>query len=472
MHAGRTPGIGPVFQPAWMARHRPLIVGAIHLLVGAALAVLLIETWHGPTILSLGGSHGVDAGDLPAIPLLALAAALALRRPTGLDVAAPALALGALLLLAGILTANAGGPLVPAGGGTFDRSIQRTFAHSPEFVNDWSHVALTYDGHRLRLYRNGHQLASGAAHGTITRSAQPLWIGGSHPYGEFFRGLIDEVRVYDRPLSAAQVRLEMAQPIAPSGSRAAGRPGAGLVAAYAFDARSSRRAVDSSPAGNTGAIRGPLWTSGGRFGGALRFTAGHELVRVPASASLNPGRGLTLSAWIRPSEHERGWRTILHRQTDVYFLMAGSPRQNGAGRLDDMLAVLIGAGFVLLVVFAADRGRWLRDRSSRWWPCVTLFLAGSVADAALAPRGALIGPLLVTVWLALTTSSRREARGVWLIAAVLGVMTVASLGEVALDLGRDDGGDARSLALVLCLVIAGYQAAPNARAKASVAPSR
>ena len=55
---------------------------------------------------------------------------------------------------------------------------------------------------------------------------------------------------------------------------------------------------------------------------------------------------MTLSAWIRPSESQSGWRTILHRQTDAYFLMAsgGGGSQLRLGSLDYMLAaVLVGA---------------------------------------------------------------------------------------------------------------------------------
>jgi hypothetical protein len=40
------------------------------------------------------------------------------------------------------------------------------------------------------------------------------------------------------------------------------------------------------------------------------------MVRVPASAALDLKDAMTLSAWVRPTESQAGWRTILHRQTD------------------------------------------------------------------------------------------------------------------------------------------------------------
>ena len=61
--------------------------------------------------------------------------------------------------------------------------------------------ALTYDGTTLRLYVNGTQVATRAATGAIQTTTNPLWIGGNSPYGEYFQGLIDEVRVYNRALT-------------------------------------------------------------------------------------------------------------------------------------------------------------------------------------------------------------------------------------------------------------------------------
>ena len=156
------------------------------------------------------------------------------------------------------------------------------------------------------------------------------------PYGEYFEGLIDEVRVYDRALSPPTCRPRCRRR-SRSGtiSRAAG-----LVAAYAFDRGSGTVAADASGNGNAGKIIGATWTTRGRFGGALRFDGTGEVVRVPASASLNLRAAMTLSAWIRPSESQSGWRTILHRQTDAYFLMAGAAAPMPASGRSTTLASL------------------------------------------------------------------------------------------------------------------------------------
>ena len=43
---------------------------------------------------------------------------------------------------------------------------------------------------------NGVQVVDAPRTGPIGTSASPLWIGGNSPYGEYFSGRIDEVRVY------------------------------------------------------------------------------------------------------------------------------------------------------------------------------------------------------------------------------------------------------------------------------------
>ena len=52
--------------------------------------------------------------------------------------------------------------------------------------------------------------------GGIAPSGSPLWIGGNQPYGEYFSGRIDEVRVYRPALSQAEIQADMANPVKPS----------------------------------------------------------------------------------------------------------------------------------------------------------------------------------------------------------------------------------------------------------------
>jgi PKD repeat protein len=69
----------------------------------------------------------------------------------------------------------------------------------------WTHLAATYDGSALRLYVNGTLVQSTPMSGAVAQSNGPLRIGGNSVWGEWFSGLIDEVRVYDRALSPSEV---------------------------------------------------------------------------------------------------------------------------------------------------------------------------------------------------------------------------------------------------------------------------
>lgn len=82
-------------------------------------------------------------------------------------------------------------------------------------LNTWTHLATTYDGAAVRTYVNGALVASRAVTGTMAASANPLRIGGNSVWPEWFRGTIDEVRFYNRALSAAEVTADMDRGVAP-----------------------------------------------------------------------------------------------------------------------------------------------------------------------------------------------------------------------------------------------------------------
>ncbi len=101
-------------------------------------------------------------------------------------------------------------------------------------ANTWTHLAATYDGANIRLFVNGTQAATIAQTGAIATSTGVLHIGGNAVWGEWFQGMIDEVRIYNRALSAAEIQTDMAlsvstpdtsAPTAPSGLGATGSIG-------------------------------------------------------------------------------------------------------------------------------------------------------------------------------------------------------------------------------------------------------
>jgi hypothetical protein len=77
-------------------------------------------------------------------------------------------------------------------------------------INTWVHVAGTYDGSTIRLYRNGVQVASKAYAGILNTNDQPFYIGRTDAGGDgsdYWRGMIDDVSVYSRALSSNEIAV-------------------------------------------------------------------------------------------------------------------------------------------------------------------------------------------------------------------------------------------------------------------------
>ena len=79
--------------------------------------------------------------------------------------------------------------------------------------NQWTHLAATYDGQYQSVYVNGTQVAMQAQTGAILTSDSPLRIGGDAVWGEYFTGYIDEVRIYNRALTQAQIVADANSPV-------------------------------------------------------------------------------------------------------------------------------------------------------------------------------------------------------------------------------------------------------------------
>lgn len=86
-------------------------------------------------------------------------------------------------------------------------------------LNTWTHVAVTYDGTSLRHYINGVLDRTTSVTCAVTNTnSRPIRIAANGGGGEVMNGLIDDVRIYNRPLSAAEIHNDMATPLAPGGA--------------------------------------------------------------------------------------------------------------------------------------------------------------------------------------------------------------------------------------------------------------
>jgi PKD repeat protein len=84
-------------------------------------------------------------------------------------------------------------------------------------LNQWSHLVATHDKATLWLYVNGLQVAQRLQTGLIPTSDGPLRIGGNSLWGEYFKGRIDEMRIYNCALTSSQIQTDMNTPVSTAG---------------------------------------------------------------------------------------------------------------------------------------------------------------------------------------------------------------------------------------------------------------
>jgi hypothetical protein len=87
--------------------------------------------------------------------------------------------------------------------------IQRTSTNSTP-LNTWTHVAVTYDGSVLRHYINGAlDRTTNVSCAIANTSSQRIRIGANGGGSEVFNGMLDDVRIYGRALSASEIQTDM-----------------------------------------------------------------------------------------------------------------------------------------------------------------------------------------------------------------------------------------------------------------------
>lgn len=79
-------------------------------------------------------------------------------------------------------------------------------------TEQWVHIAGTFDGQIMRLYMNGEECGTMARPGPIKPNTFYLCLGNYEiAHAAHFNGLLDEVRLYNRALSAEEVRQHYTQ---------------------------------------------------------------------------------------------------------------------------------------------------------------------------------------------------------------------------------------------------------------------
>lgn len=79
------------------------------------------------------------------------------------------------------------------------------YAMKPPATGVWTHVAFTYDGAKVKGYLDGVEKLSVAAAGRIPSRPTALRLGIDGASAQPYKGKLDDVRIYDRALTAADI---------------------------------------------------------------------------------------------------------------------------------------------------------------------------------------------------------------------------------------------------------------------------
>ena len=119
----------------------------------------------------------------------------------------------------------------------------------------WTHLAATYDGEKVRIYRNGSAIDSTDAMGDIQWTGAPsdFKLGSFTKAGStgYFDGQIDDVRIWNIVRTGIQIKASREITI--------DKNEPGLVGYWQIDAGSGGTATDSTSTANHGIINGATW---------------------------------------------------------------------------------------------------------------------------------------------------------------------------------------------------------------------
>lgn len=106
-------------------------------------------------------------------------------------------------------------PYCSVGNGSAANAVQGTTALS---LNTWTHVACVWSGTALTVYVNG--VSAGSVTQTVTpyNSTAPVELGRWGQATDYLQGQLDEVRLYNTALSAAEITTDMNTPVVSGGT--------------------------------------------------------------------------------------------------------------------------------------------------------------------------------------------------------------------------------------------------------------
>jgi hypothetical protein len=161
-------------------------------------------------------------------------------------------------------------------------------------LNEWTHIAVTYDRGAIRTYANGslvHSYSGQGAIGEDNTSQNEVRLGGRQWTAEFFQGLIDESSLYNRALSSDEILSIFQAGAAGKGTTPDNPPPSGLVGWWPAEGTAndflsnSRFNIDYSKPGEVALVTVPVQVPDLQ----VSDVTGLNQLDSPAATSIYPG---------------------------------------------------------------------------------------------------------------------------------------------------------------------------------------
>ena len=164
------------------------------------------------------------------------------------------------------------------------------FLSSACSLNHWHHLVGVYDDTYIYIYLDG-VLKDTTPIVKPTTTTGNLYIGSIPADSKYFNGAIDEVRIYNRALTASEVRYHYNR--------------GGPVSHWKFDEGEGQVVYDSTNNNNDGTLGAtsasasddPSWVVG-KYNSALEFDGTNDYVSIPDDDSLDITDAITLGLWV------------------------------------------------------------------------------------------------------------------------------------------------------------------------------
>ncbi|MFH1227842.1 MAG: DUF2341 domain-containing protein [Planctomycetota bacterium] len=284
-------------------------------------------------------------------------------------------------------------------------------------VGQWYYVVGTYDGAKFNIYVNGAFVAS-SDNTTIALNNIPVSIGAFYENGPpkyFLNGAIDEVRIYNRALSAAEIaarynsnapkvkgdcadirftnsdatqeygywqetdnRFRVKLPTLPTGDSMlrmyygnvsatdsgslANVYGASIVGFWPFNEGAGATTYDrSGNAGHGTLYNSPTWTAGGRFGNALSFDGTNDYLTTVSNTGISGTSPRTTEFWAKMNANPSsglGFSLVYFGTTASNLLYAATVTRPGGGLSANKTLFFGGYSNDLLGVATLELSTW------------------------------------------------------------------------------------------------------------------